>query len=102
MTDGWGDSKKKDGQADGRRRDRYAGLAGPALHILAEGGVQKVKRENLINVIRASPRRRAEIKLNEIPVCSAERARKCPLSAGGVVTRRGRLSLTPPHRCSRR
>lgn len=65
-----------------------------------KGGVQKVKRENLINVIGASPRRRAEIKLNEITVRSAETARESPLSAGGVLTRRARLTLILPHRCS--
>lgn len=38
-----------------------------------KGSVHKVKRENLINVIGVSLRRRAEIKLNEITVCSAQR-----------------------------
>lgn len=44
-----------------------------------KGGVQKVKRENLINVIGASPRRRAEIKLNEITVRSAGTASSVPI-----------------------
>lgn len=65
-----------------------------------KGCVRKVKRENLINVIGASLRRRAEIKLNKITVRSAETERDSPLSAGGVLTRRARLSLIPAHRCS--
>lgn len=104
MTDGWADSKeeRQAGRWTGQRQVRsprgsrfaYINRGG------RKGGVQKVKRENLINVIGASPRRRAEIKLNEITVRSAETARESPLSAGGVLTRRARLPLILPHRCS--
>lgn len=37
--------KKTDGQVDGRGRARYAGLAAPALHILAEGVFRKLKEK---------------------------------------------------------
>lgn len=67
MTDGWAGSEE-DRRAGGRtgqrqvRRPRSSCFA-----YVSRGCVQKVKSENLITVIGASPRRRAEIKLNESP-----------------------------------